>query len=166
MTANHLNHLSDEHFSDLLAGDNAPEAAMLHLERCNHCREELVELRSGMASFKQASLAWAQAEAPRRVPVPSRWDIRRHVLPAWSFAAAMVVAVAAVGVRHEVTNREIAQQTVASVAVAANAPTGNEQAEDNRLLMSIDQELSYQERPSVPVTDLVAEGATVQQVEN
>lgn len=157
------NHLTDEQFSDLLAGDNAPEAAMLHLEQCEHCATELAELRSAMGSFKEMSMSWAEVEAPRKVHVPSRWEIRRRALPAWSFAAAMVVAVAAVGINHQLSMRqtdEVADNSTVSV------PASRSVAEDDRLLMSIDHELSYQVRPSVSVTDLRVSGNTSKRVAN
>lgn len=154
-------HLTDEQFSDVLAGENAPVAAMLHLEACEHCRHELGEIRSAVGSFSQMSWDWAQAEAPRRIQPPSRWKVRSGALPAWSLAAASAMLIVAFGVHREMTGDAATQnQSVAAVeTLSVHVPSSNELAEDNRLMMSINQELSYQARPSVPLAELQAKGS-------
>ena len=148
-------HLTDEQFSDLLAGDSAPEAACMHLEQCASCCAELVELRSAMGSFNGIGLAWAEAEAPRRIHPPSRWALQRGALPSWGLAAATALTIAAVGIHREVMPRPVPETAaVAMSEPSSSQPSGNEIAEDNRLMMSIDQELSYQPQPSVPVSEL------------
>lgn len=142
-------HLTDEQFSDFLADDSASQEAIAHLDACEHCRAELAELREAMGSFNEASLAWAQVEAPRRIQPPTIWQIRRRTLPAWGLAVATMMAVAAVGIHRELDLRGQAAQAVNTAEVTE--PSTGELAQDNRLLMSIDQELNYQVQPAVPM---------------
>ncbi|HEY4358460.1 MAG TPA: hypothetical protein VGN16_22120 [Acidobacteriaceae bacterium] len=142
-------HLTDEQFSDFLADDSASQEAIAHLDACEHCRAELAELHSAMGSFNEISLAWAEVEAPRRIQSPTSWQIRRRTLPAWGLAVATMMAVAAIGIHRELDLRSPAVPTVSTAEVTA--PSSGELAQDNRLLMSIDQELSYQVQPAVPV---------------
>jgi hypothetical protein len=142
-------HLTDEQFSDFLADDSASQEAIAHLDVCEHCRTELAELRSAMGSFGEISLAWAEVEAPRRIQPPTRWEIRRRTMPAWGLAVATMMAVAAVGIHRQLDLRAPAVPAVSTAEVTE--PSSGELAQDNRLLMSIDQELNYQVQPAVPV---------------
>ena len=54
-------HLTDEHFAELLAGEETEGVAEQHLEACIQCRHELANLREAAGEFNMLSLAWARA---------------------------------------------------------------------------------------------------------
>ena len=145
-------HLSDEQFSDLLAGELPGDDARTHLTQCAHCRGELEAVRSATGDFNAFSLAWAKAQAPRRVPTPSRWVLHLGVRPSWGLglATALTACLLTVVVEHpwHTSAREIAR-------AVASEPTTAELAEDNRLLLSIDQELRSDPEPAVAVSALL-----------
>jgi hypothetical protein len=148
-------HLTDLEFGDLLAGDCPGEAAELHLAGCDYCRQELDAVGDSLGSFRTLSTAWAQSEAPRRVPMPSRLALGLGMRPSWGagVAATAMAALLAVGM-----GLPGGSSTARSMATPPPVPPSNtELANDNRLMLSIDQELSAQAQPAVPASDLRSE---------
>lgn len=150
-------HLTDEQFGELTLGESPGSEARAHLEACEACRAELRAVTAGIRSFSSMGMLWAEQRAPGLVPVPSRWSVRLHAVPRWAVpAAALAIFAAAVGFHPE--HRTALAPEPAIVAETAPAPSSNVLAEDNRLMMSIDQELNSDVHPQVPVSELQARG--------
>lgn len=144
-------HLTDEELSDLLSGQSSRTN---HLEGCDDCVAELEEIRSALDHFSAASRVWAEREAPRLVPVPSRWSVRWHAIPRWSAATAALLALGSALAFHQIGTP--APRVDTATTVVADTPATTTLAQDNQLLASIDQELSSEVRPQVPVAELRA----------
>jgi len=147
-------HLTDEQFSDLLAGETPSEAVAEHLSGCEHCRGELEAVQGSLSNFNLVSLRWAQQEAAAKVQTPSRWALQAASMPAWAIAltGAAVACIVSVGIgvpfQHE------PDQVTAQVVIPV--PSDAEIARDNQLMSSIDQELQYEAQLSIPATELVS----------
>jgi hypothetical protein len=146
-------HLSDEQFSDLLAGETADHATAAHLTTCATCRQELSSMRSAVGDLRELSMRWAEERAPR-ITVPSRWTLGWQAVPGWSTAAMVLLFGIAIG--GHVQSPFQPTSTAVNQTQTVTAPTEDELAQDNRLLRSIDQELSEQVRPQVPASELTA----------
>ena len=139
-----LNHLTDEQFGELLAGNRNNDSACVHLESCTACRQELASMTAAVGDLNFASLRWAEQRA-WLIEVPSRWTLNWNALPGWGATmAAVLVFGVALGAHMQTSNRiELALQP----AQTAPAPSAGELADDNRLMRSIDSELSEQIGP-------------------
>jgi hypothetical protein len=139
-----FNHLTDEQFAEILAGDKSDDRAVLHVERCEACRNELVALGAAVSDLNFASLRWAEQRASR-IAVPSRWTLNWHALPGWGATmAAVLIFGVAIGAHMQTSNSiEPTLQPAHTVA----APSDDELAQDNKLMRSIDSELSEQIGP-------------------
>ncbi len=156
-------HLSDEQFYDLLTGELSDPAAQAHLAGCGRCRREAESVQSATENFNQLSLAWAHAEAPRRVRTPSRLALVLGGRPAWGagLAGTAVACLIAVGFNSPLTHVQRPAPTSARIALPSPTETA-EIAEDDRLMQSINQELRYDVQPAFPVSDLQHPGHRVQ----
>ncbi len=148
-------HLTDAEFSRLLDGAQPGAAVEAHLLSCAACREELDAVQGAVGNFCALSTAWAEVEAPRRVPVPASWFKGVHLQTSWGagLAATAVTSLLAfwLGVPGQLGTLRL-HRTVAHVAVAV--PSNTELATDNSLLLSIDQELSEPGQPEVSAEQL------------
>lgn len=144
-------HLTDEQFSQLLAGEPCNETAATHLESCTACRQELGSMQVAVGTLRDLSLRWAEQRAVR-ITAPSRWVLSLQRLPGWSTATALLLFGLAIGVHVQSGPRSSASEI--GQAQTATVPSDNELAEDNQLLRSIDQELNRQVRPLVPASEL------------
>ena len=151
-------HLTDAQVSDLLSGDALDGRCEEHLAGCSRCRAEAEAITGSLAEFNKFSVIWAEREALRRVRTPSRWTLRWGAHPAWS--AGVVAAAAVVFTVGLHLSQPTAPVTVAAPVTRATSttPSGAELAEDNRLLSSINQELSSAPQPTVSLADLRAAG--------
>lgn len=147
MSNPHLRHLSDAELSDLLAGESPAEHTRLHLDACDYCRGELETVQESLASFSGFSTRWANTSAPSRVPVPSRWALRLGGIPTWTTGLA-ATALTGLLVFNLGPIGRAPRHADAKPAVVI-PPSNTELADDNRLMLSIDQELNYQERPAL-----------------
>lgn len=161
-------HLTDEQFADLLAGVSPDTVVEAHLHRCAPCREEVEAILGSVGEFNALSLGWAEREAPRRVPPLSRWAVRLGGRPVWNVGLAAAAAVMAVAIGMHLPQHGAGTLSGATssaraglqgrgtmpIADSSDSPTGAELATDNRLLASIDQELSTIQRPAFPVSVL------------
>jgi len=145
-------HLTDEQFSELLAGETAGSDALRHLNACAACERELACLRSAVSDLRGFSQRWAEERAAR-IASPSRWTLGWHRLPAWSAAATVLLCGLAMGVHFQAATQP-SSAAISQSQTAVTAPSDDELAEDNQLLRSIDQELSRQVRPQVPASEL------------
>jgi hypothetical protein len=158
-------HLSDEQFGELLAataGDRqtGDQQTTAHLQTCAACRNELQSIRAAVGDLRELSLQWAEQRAVR-VQAPTRWTMRWRAVPGWGAAVAAVLFCGiAIGVHEQnvVRNHVPAQiaGTEVSQAEPPVAPSEDELAQDNRLLRSIDDELSQQVRPQVSASELTS----------
>ncbi len=162
-------HLTDEQFSRMLAGESPSRDAEAHLAGCSRCRAEIESVGLALGSFHACGVAWAEREAPRRVHTPSRWRLQLGNRPVWNagLVAATAAAVFAAGLHlplHTASTASTPHAVQGGVsapvasAPAVPAPTGAELAADNRLLASIDQELSSPAQPTVPLAELQPAG--------
>ena len=157
-------HLTDAEFSDLLAGEFPGAPAEAHLVACDFCRRELETVQGSMNNFQTVSMVWAQERAPRRVPTPSRFALRLGMRPSWGagVAATAMGAILAFGLGLPSGSADLAGRfrpadhgTETAVATPERvAPTTTELAKDNRLMLSINEELSDQAQPAVPTSEL------------
>ena len=152
-------HLTDEQFGDLLAGDPLEASASAHLLVCAHCRGEFAAVRDAMGAFHEVSFGWAQQQAPRRVPVPSRWRLRLGVRPVWNLALMTTATAVALGIGLQMPSH--LRTAAPSPESSPGTPSRDELAEDNRLLSSINTELSYAPRTAVPVSQLKADAERI-----
>lgn len=146
-------HLTDEQFSDLLAGDSPSPAVEEHLSVCEHCRGELAAVQGSLGSFNVFSLAWAHREAARHVQSPSRWALRVASLPPWGIGLAGIGAAFLVAIGLGLPFVHEPEPAVTAQFVIP-APSDAEIARDNQLLASIDQELNAEAQLVVPATEL------------
>ena len=149
-----LSHLTDAQFSDLLAGSSLDSDSEAHLTACPACRADAKALVSSVAEFNVFSNTWAEREAPRRVRTPSRWALRLSAHPAWNTGLMAVAASIALTVGFYLPQHTASPIPAAGAQAKIAAPAVTDLAADNRLLSSIDQELSYNTEPSVPLADL------------
>lgn len=140
-------HLSEEQFADLVAGDLPDEPARKHLLACELCRNELQAVRWAVSDLDRLSLDWAKVEAPRRVRTPSRLSLRLGVRPGWGLGWAALTAAGVIAFTLHAP-APVAPAAPAPVTTAQVQPTNTELAQDNRMLESIETELSYRATPT------------------
>lgn len=133
-------HLTDTEFSSLLDGAEPGASVEAHLAQCACCREELAIVQDSLGSFRALSTTWAEATAPQHLPVPAGWLHRRSRQATWcgGLAAATVAGVMAFWLGFS----GMAHRQVPHPGIAVESPAGADLAADNRLLLSIDAELS------------------------
>ena len=68
---NHLTHLTDEQFTDLLLG-TSPAAVTAHLSACPQCAQEAQRVSGAIGSFAQQSRLWAERRAAAAPPLHAR----------------------------------------------------------------------------------------------
>lgn len=144
-------HLSDEQFANILAGDQADMRARLHIESCARCQRELSSLGAAIGDLNYASLRWAEQRAVR-VEVPSRWVLNWNAAPGWGATLAGVLIFGVAIGAHMQINQQTA--VVERPLHTLSAPSDDELAKDNNLMLSIDSELTEQVGGQVPVSDL------------
>jgi hypothetical protein len=136
-----IQHLTDEQFASLMAGDRSDASARLHVDSCEACRCELNLVGSATNDLSRISMRWAEQHAAR-IQAPSLWALNWKTLPGWGATmAAVLIFGVALGSHIESSNPPI-------VAVATPhtmpAPTADELAQDNRLMRSIEDEINEQ----------------------
>ncbi len=146
-------HLTDEQFSDLLAGQSPSASVEMHLAACAHCRGELAAVEGTLTNFNVFSLTWAQREAPRKVRTPSAWVLWVASIPGWGIglAGAGAACLVALGLGMPIAHEPEPAET-ASVVIPV--PSDAQIAKDNQLLVKIDQKLRYEADLAVPTDDL------------
>ncbi len=148
----HTQHLTDAEFSDLLAGELPEGAARTHLAACDYCRGELESVRDSLTSFTGLSTRWAHAAAPARVPVPSRWALSLGSIPSWSTGLAVTALTGLLVFSLGTAGHPSPHANMAAATTVM--PSNTELAEDNRLMLSIDQELTYGNQSATPAPGL------------
>jgi hypothetical protein len=148
-------HLSDEEFSDLLAG-TADETVWSHLQVCEECRGEADRVRDSLAAMNDLGLLWAERAAPAHVPTPLANHARTPLRRLWTIPAslaALLVILFALNISHKRIN---------TVAVEHVEPSAATLAQDNDLMVRINRELSTQVVPQVSAGELRREAAAGQ----
>jgi hypothetical protein len=146
-----LEHLTDEQFASILAGDRSDMRVRLHVESCTKCQRELTSLGAAICDLNHASLRWAEERAAR-IEVPSRWVLNWNTMPGWGATLAGVLIFGVAIGAHMQGNQQSA--VVDRPAHTLAAPSDDEVAKDNNLMLSIDNELTEQVGGQVPTSDL------------
>lgn len=151
-------HLSDEQFANILAGDRTDMRARLHVESCAACQGELMSLGAAIGDLNNASLRWAEQRAVR-IEVPSRWVLNWNAMPGWGATlAGVLIFGVALGAHMQIGQHSAVADRPAH---ALAAPSDAELAKDNNLMFSINNELSEQIGPRVSASDLNVSSRTV-----
>jgi hypothetical protein len=150
-------HLTDEQFANILAGDDSDLRVQLHVESCAVCQRELSSLGTAIGDLNDASLRWAEQRAVR-IEVPSRWVLNWNAMPGWGATLAAVLIFGVAFGAHMQINQQSAVMNRPAHTLAA--PSDDELAKDNNLMLSIDSELSEQIGPRVSASDLNVESRT------
>jgi hypothetical protein len=151
-------HLTDEQFANILAGDHSDLRARHHVESCEKCQCELTSLGSAISDLNYASLRWAEQHAAR-IEAPSHWVLNWNATPGWGATLAAVLIFGVAMGAHMQMNQQSA--VVSRPSHTIPAPSDDELAQDNSLMVSIDNELTEQIGPRVPVSDLNISSRTV-----
>ena len=135
-----IQHLTDEQFANLLAGDRCEEDARLHVDSCEICRTELASVGFAVNDLNRFSTHWADQRAAR-IQTPSAWSLNWKMLPGWgATVAAVLIFGVALGTHIQSSAPIAAVETPHTMA----APTADELAQDNRLMSSIQDEINEQ----------------------
>lgn len=145
-----FNHLTDEQFAELLAGNKSDTCAVLHVENCAACRDELSSLGAAVGDLNFASMRWAERRASR-IETPSSWALNWNALPLGATVAGVLMFGVAIGA-HMQTSNQI--EPALRPAHALSAPSDDVVAQDNSLMRSIDNELAERIGPQVSASDL------------
>jgi hypothetical protein len=144
-------HLTDEQFANILAGDQSDVRARLHAESCVKCQRELLSLGGAIGDLNHASLRWAEKRAAR-IEVPSRWVLNWNSMRGWGATLAGVLMFGvALGAHVQINQQNAAVERPPHTLVA---PSDDELANDNNLMLSIDSELTERVGGQVPDSDL------------
>lgn len=146
-------HLTDEQFTELLAGDY-PFDASRHLQTCAQCRWEFNRVQSSIEDFGSFAIEWAEQRASLSIPAPSAFARAWQPRSAWA-AAAVLAAAILFGLQQEKKMQAPGPITVAGIHPAH---TEREVAEDNRLMIAIDREIHWQAESPVAGDNLVETG--------
>ena len=150
-------HLTDEQFANILAGDHSDLRARVHVENCAKCQQELTSLGSAVSDLSYASLRWAEQRAAR-IQVPSRWVLNWNSMPGWGATLAGVLMFGVALGAHMQFNQQSAVVVRSSHTIPT--PSDDELAQDNDLMLSINNELTEQVGGQVPVSSLNASART------
>lgn len=135
-----IQHLTDEQFASLMAGDRSDANARLHAESCEACRRELASLGDAVNDLSRISMRWAEQRAAR-IEAPSLWALNWKTLPGWgATVAAILIFGVAVGTHIQTSEQTSAMATPHTML----APTADELAQDNSLMRSIQDEINEQ----------------------
>jgi hypothetical protein len=135
-----IQHLTDEQFANLLAGDRCDASARTHVESCECCRSELDSVGIAVNDLNGMSMRWAEQRAAR-IQTPSFWALNWKMLPGWgATVTAVLIFGVALGTHMQSNNQTAVLETPHTMA----APTADELAQDNRLMRSIDDEINEQ----------------------
>ena len=135
-----IQHLTDEQFASLMAGNRCAASERAHVESCEACRRELAAVSIAVNDLSGFSMRWAEQRAGR-IQTPSLWALTWKTLPGWgATVAGVLIFGVALGTHMQSNNQRAALETPPTMA----APTADELAEDNRLMRSIDDEINEQ----------------------
>jgi anti-sigma factor RsiW len=140
-------HLSDEKFSDILAGETSAEV-QAHLAACAECSAEAARLSQAFADFSVQSRTWAERRAATQPRLSANRGKDTNSLPASRLWAATLCALALVFAAGTATRLRHHGSVLPANATATvfKAPVSPETLKsDNALLSAIDGEVTTQE---------------------
>lgn len=153
--------MTDEEFAELLLKPHADTDGV----KLDGTADEAHELRAALSGYRQNMLHWAERRSAVQPSLAAKAlsQERWAALPQWSLAVVALVTIVG-GVVHLTGARaDLATPAAITTEVAgtvqAYAPTADEIAADNRLLSSIDAELSYHHSSPVDSLRLHATGS-------
>jgi hypothetical protein len=148
-------HTTDEQFAGLLSGDCAIDTSD-HMLGCAQCRQEFKTVQASLEDFASLSLEWAEQRASTSISTPSVLIRGWQSASAWTAAAAAVLT-AAVLFSGQYQRRAQAPEAT-SVAASQAADSDSEVADDNRLMVAIDEEIRWPTQTLISVHDLATPG--------
>jgi hypothetical protein len=131
-------HLTNDLFTDLLIGDCSLEIRR-HVDACPQCQDEFKRVQSAIDGFGAAGLEWAEQQAPISISPSSQLLFQCRSLGTWAAAALLAAAVL-----FEVHQGWIVPTPAANNVAAEAVESTSDVADDNRLMMAIDQEIRWQ----------------------
>jgi anti-sigma factor RsiW len=131
-------HLTNQQFTDLLIGDCSLEVRR-HVDACPQCQEEFKRVQSAIDGFGAAGLEWAEQRAPMAISASSQLFLQCRSLGTWAAAALLAAAVL-----FEVHQGWIVATPSGNNVATQAVESTSEVADDNRLMMAIDQEIRWQ----------------------
>lgn len=135
-------HLTDEQFASLMAGDRSDANARCHVDSCEACRRELAAVSGATNDLGRVSMRWAEQHAGR-IQTPSLWALNWKTMPGWgATVAAVLIFGVALGTHMQTSNQTAALAVTTSQTMPA--PTADELAQDNSLMRSINDEINEQ----------------------
>jgi hypothetical protein len=131
-------HLTSQQFTDLLIGDCSLEVRR-HVDTCQQCQDECKQVQSAIDGFGAAGLEWAEQRTPMSISASSQLFLQCRSLGTWAAAALLAAAVL-----FEVHQGWIVPTAVANNVTNQAVESTSDVADDNRLMMAIDQEIRWQ----------------------
>ena len=131
-------HLTNQQFTGLLIGDCSLEVRR-HVDACPRCQEEFKQVQSAIDCFGAAGLEWAEQRAPLAISASSQLFSQCRSLGTWAAAALLAAAVL-----FEVHQGWIVPTPAADNVATEVVESTSDVADDNRLMMAIDQEIRWQ----------------------
>ena len=131
-------HLTNQQFTDLLIGDCSLNVRR-HVDACPQCQEEFKQVQSAIDGFGAAGLEWAEQRAPLAISASSQLFSQCRSLGTWAAAALLAAAVL-----FEVHQGWIVPTPAADNVATEVVESTSDVADDNRLMMAIDQEIRWQ----------------------
>ena len=152
-------HLSEDQMGALLTGDPAP-AATAHLAACTRCSKEFTSLKAALGNYREAVIPFAEAASQRarfRASRLASTSVTPQRACGWGFAGWAVTAAAAlalvgtsVGGYRSHTAASVAPVAITSGTSGSASDVGTSgQADDERLLSDINQDLATSLPPSL-----------------
>jgi hypothetical protein len=131
-------HLTSEQFTDLLIGECSLEVRR-HVDTCRQCQDECEQVQSAIDGFGAAGLKWAEQRAPMSISPSSQLFLQCRSLGTWAAAALLAAAVL-----FEVHQGWIVPTPAVNNVTTQGVASTVDVADDNRLMMAIDQEIRWQ----------------------
>jgi hypothetical protein len=131
-------HLTSQQFTDLLIGDCSLEVRR-HVDTCQQCQDECKQVQSAIDGFGAAGLEWAEQRTPMSISASSQLFLQCRSLGTWAAAALLAAAVL-----FEVHQGWIVPTPAANNVATQVVESTADVADDNRLMMAIDQEIRWQ----------------------
>jgi hypothetical protein len=131
-------HLTSQEFTDLLIGDCSLEVRR-HVDTCPQCQDECKQVQSAIDGFGAAGLEWAEQRTPISISASSQLFLQCRSLGTWAAAALLAAAVL-----FEVHQGWIVPPSAANNVATQVVESTADVADDNRLMLAIDQEIRWQ----------------------
>lgn len=149
-------HLSEDQMGALLTGDPAP-AATAHLAACTRCSKEFTSLKAALGNYREAVIPFAEAASQRarfRASRLASTSVTPQRACGWGFAGWAVTAVAALALVGTSVGGFRSHTTLPVTPVAVTSGSASDvgtsgQADDERLLSDINQDLATSLPPSL-----------------